>query len=262
MAKLLPKKILDSELLNKLVRYYRINPKDPAWNEDEFMEWECFSHPSLELHECNSRSKLPGGHTCEVCEHVVGRPCLISCDFQSFCLAVFAWRIGIGGEDFDEALHHNLYTLRVEELYDEVIKKFSMEEAVEGSSEVSVNNVGEEIMVDPDFVIPTETKERSMEDMKKAMESLEVPQEEAVCACSEGDGCSGCTVQETVPSTEELLTITEAAKEYGCTYANIYNYVKAGKLPSVQKGRRHLIDKATLLEFRDRPRSKKAKKSS
>ena len=240
MSKLLAKKVLDAEILNRVVKYYRINKEDMGWGDNEFANWECFSHPSLELHECNCRARLSGGHTCKRCDHVVGRSCLVSCDFQNFCLAVFAWRIGIGGEEFDEALCHNLYKLRAEELYDEVIKKFSTEAALEFpeiSTEIKEKLNVED--VDPDFEVQEES---SMGEVNQDMVVLTVPQDQE-------------------PELEDLLTIKEAAAMYGCTYANIYNYVNAGSLPSVLKGRRKFVQKGELLKFKDRPRSKKSKKN-
>jgi len=147
MAKLLPKRVLDEELLKELCKYYKINTSSEEWDPDEFLEWECFSHPSLQYHDCNSRAKLLGDHICTVCRHIPGRPCKNSCDFQHFCLAVFAWRLGIGGESLEDALHHNLYILDREGLYNEVIKKFSMEE-IEFDSEAEL----EPCVVDPDTV--------------------------------------------------------------------------------------------------------------
>ena len=118
---------------------------------------------------------------------------------------------------------------------DEVIKKFSMEAALE-FPEILV-----ECNVDPDFEIP---EENSMEEVNQDMAVLTVPQD-----------------QEPEPEQEDLLTIKEAAALYGCTYANIYNYVNGGSLPSVKKGRRKFVQKDELIKFKDRPRSKKSKKS-
>ena len=128
MTKVLSKQVLDEELLKELVKYYKINTSSEEWDDEKYLEWECFSHPNLQLHDCNYRSRLLGGHTCEYCNHSAERPCKYSCDFQHFCLAVFAWRLGIGGAEVKEAIKHNLYVLRKEELYSEVIKKLSMEE--------------------------------------------------------------------------------------------------------------------------------------
>lgn len=130
MSKLLPKKVLDQDILDQIMKYYKIQ-KAEDFDMSQFLEWECFSHPSLELHECNTRALRPGRHRCGFCDHVVGRPCKLSCDFQNACLAVYAWRLGIGGSDFQKAFKHNLYTLTPDELYDEVIKKFTGDEVIE-----------------------------------------------------------------------------------------------------------------------------------
>jgi excisionase family DNA binding protein len=248
MSKLLSKKVLDSEILEEVLKYYRVRREDLAISDDEFVDWECFSHPSLELHDCNCRARLPGGHACKSCNHVVGRSCAVSCDLQSFCLGVFAWRIGIGGEDFKEALRNNLYKLNAEELYAEVIKKFSEGDVPSDNPEdldTLVEEESEENDMDMDFEVQNNTEENSMEYVKQEMTELTVPTDVEVTQTQDQ---------------EDLLTIKEAAALYGCTYANIYNYVNAGSLPSVMKGRRKFVQKDELLKFKDRPRSRKSKK--
>ena len=218
--KLKPRKELTLELLAKAISYYKIKTSSP--DPSDLLEWECFSHPSLELHECNWRARLPGGHKCTYCDHVVGKPCPISCDFQVFCLAVFAWRLGVGGPDFDEALRHNLYDLSSEELYMEVVKRFS-----DGS--------------DVDDFLADGQQGDEQENVMGETEMNEFLNEK------------------TEERAEELLSIKEAAQWYGCTYANIYNYVKEGRLPSVAKGRRMFVKRADLEEFKSRPRTRKSK---
>ncbi|MDC1299906.1 helix-turn-helix domain-containing protein [bacterium] len=131
---MLPKKVLDQDTLDIIIKYYKIK-KSEDFDMSQLLEWECFSHPSLELHECNSRTLLPGRHRCTVCEHVVGRPCNLSCDFQTACLAAYAWRLGIGGSNFRKAFKHNLSKLTPKELYNAVIKKFTGEEVIELANE-------------------------------------------------------------------------------------------------------------------------------
>lgn len=206
MVKLLSKKILDEELLKELVKYYRINTSSEEWDSDKFVEWECFSHPSLNYHDCNYRSKLLGGHSCEFCNHLPERPCKYSCDFQHFCLAVFAWRLGIGGEDLNEALNNNLYILKREELFEEVVKVFSME-AIEDCESCEDYEATEE----EDFVEEVEVLEKK---------------------------------------DKKLLTVKEAADYYGCTYANIYNYIIGGKLPYVEDNGKKKVVKSDLEDFK------------
>lgn len=234
MAKLQPKKELDAEILKEIIKYYRINQDDPNWDPDDYLEWECFSHPSLELHECNCRSRLPGGHLCEHCDHIVGKPCAISCDFQNFCLAVFAWRMGIGGSDFQEAIKHNLYFLTPEQLYDEVIMKFSLED-VDLTDSISDESEHSIVNVDVDFI-------RTLEQEKSVAEKKEIKVKSS-----------------SIKSEDNLLSISEAAAVYGCTYANIYNYVKEGRLESIVKNRRMFVKREDLLDFKDKAR-KVAKK--
>lgn len=219
MAKLLPKKTLEGNLLKDLFEYYKIKNSTSA---SELEGWECFSHPSLQLHDCNSRARLLGGHLCAHCAHVPGKPCKLSCDIQHFCLAVFAWRLGIGGEILEEAIKHNLYKLTNDELYREVIKVFSLE----GIEEVSEEEIIDELLEEG------QNKESIMSELPKT------------------------EVVESIVQEEDLLTVKEAATIYGCSYANIYNYVKDGKLPSVKIGTKSRIRKSDLEEFRNRPRSR------
>jgi len=189
MAKLLPIVILDEEILKEIVRYYRINTKSEDWNPKEFIELECFSNPSLELHECNYRSKLLGGHDCKFCSHKFGKPCSMSCHLQTFCLAIYAQRMGIGGKEIEEAIENNLYKMKPEELYDAVIKKLAI-----GDSNVV------EVIEENDDV--------------------------------------------------ELFTISEAAKFCNCSYSNIYNSIKAGVLPNVEKDSRKFLKKKDIEVFK------------
>ena len=221
MPKSYPKVELSLEILDIMAKYYRMDPEDPGWNPEEYVDWECFSHPSLELHDCNIRSRLPGGHRCLHCDHIVGRQCPLSCEFQIFCLGVYAWRIGIGGRDLKKAIEHNLYKLRPEELYEEVIKKFSVGDPSSVEPEEPESLLDLEVPIDEDFEKPEE------EEPKKSK------------------------VRE---SKEDMLSISEAATLYGCTYANIYNYVKDGRIPSISKNRRMFVKREDLMEFRDRPR--------
>ena len=236
MVKLQPKKELDIEILKEIIKYYRIDKDDPSWDPEEFLEWECFSHPSLELHECNCRTRLPGGHLCQHCNHVVGKPCPISCDFQTFCLAVFAWRMGVGDPDFKKALKHNLYVLRPEELYDEVIKKFTLgdtyNEIAESTFQAEKSDEVEEVAIDDDFVEKISSKSTPQEGKVKEVPSL-VP---------------------LLNHSDDLLSIKEASTVYGCTYANIYNYIKGGRLPSISKNGKLFVNRANLMAFKDRSR--------
>jgi len=127
MAKLLPKVILDANLLNEIINYLKIDTTHPKWKASELLDLECFSHPGIETHDCNILAKLPGGHTCKKCNHTLGRFCEISCDIQAICWASFAYRLGIGGKKFEEAMKYNLYTLTTQELYDKVLEKFGKE---------------------------------------------------------------------------------------------------------------------------------------
>jgi len=238
MAKMLPKKVLDASLLKDLAKYYKIDTSSKSWDPEEFLEWECFSHPSLEYHDCNIRAKLLGGHSCKYCKHVPGRLCNVSCDFQHFCLAVYAWRLGIGGQDISEALNNNLYVLENEELYNEVIKKLSLD-ALEEVSECDV------------CACSAKTKEA-------AGASLVVDEDTDECEPQKAP-------EEPSEASDEVFTIKEAADYYGSSYCNLYNYVKQGRIPHELKktGKRNkvLIKKSDLDEFIAKPRKRRSKKN-
>jgi len=229
MAKLLPKKILDEEIAAKLASYYKLD--DRSFDSRDLLDWECFSHPSLELHECNSRSLLPGRHACKSCGNKPGKVCDISCDIQNFCLAVYAWRMGIGGEDFDAAMDNNLYKLRPEALYAKVIKTFSKEEL-------------EEVVVKNEIAIPAFVKDSEEEEPVELSSRNKRMSEAKNSALESKNG-------------DDLLTIQEAAEDYGCTYANIYNYVKNGRIPSLKDSGKVKVKRSALDLFKSRTHGKR-----
>lgn len=109
---------MSPDILKRIVAYYKLK-KDPFESPD-FKPCNLFSEPALEQHACNSRVMLPGNRQCSECRGNVDVPCAVSCDVQNFCLAVYAYRMGIGGEDFEKAIHRNLYKKTPDQLYDEV----------------------------------------------------------------------------------------------------------------------------------------------
>lgn len=238
MAKLLPKRMLDIELLEEAARFY--NLKVSKFKASDYVDWECFSHPSLELHECNSRAKLPGRHACKCCDNVVGKPCDISCDFQQFCLAVYAWRAGIGGADFRTALNNNLYVLDKEALYKEVTSKIAVEELDECDDCKPAKKATNK-----------ETNMQSNDEM--------VCTESVCCDACACEGCA-CKAEEASP---DLLTVSQAALYCGCTYANIYNHIKHGTIPAVAdpNGKKFRVMRADLDVFKntERKRGRKPK---
>lgn len=237
---MLPKKTLDKDLIEKLAEYYKYNfSKEDL---DRLNEWECFSHPSLELHDCNQRVLMPGGHKCSCCNNVLGRPCDISCDIQNFCLAAFAWRLGIGGEDFEEAMHSNLYGLKPNELYDLVTMKLSC-------GDEALPYIGKKL--------------KSSAAKKAAGTKAEVSMEEVNV-----DGTVEAPVKKTrktrtttkhdpkIVEGERFFTFAEAAALRGCTYGNIYMHVKKGKLATVELDGKKYISENVLSAFKMNRKSK------
>jgi hypothetical protein len=120
MSKIKPKVVLNELLLYKAMNYYKIRMTDEQMQSLKGLN--CFSDPSLELHECNSRSLLPGDRPCDFCKNNIDRPCDIACDFQNFCLAVYAWRLGLGGDNFNSALQGHLYKMTPDQLHEKVVE--------------------------------------------------------------------------------------------------------------------------------------------
>jgi excisionase family DNA binding protein len=229
MIKMLPKKLLDMDLLEELAKYYRINKKSEIWKPDDLLEWECFSDPSLQVHECNNRAPLRGGFKCNYCKNIPNRVCKDSCDFRTFCLAVFAWRLGIGDQDLKEALKHNLYVLTEKELYNAVIKKLANEDIVSENVLEDLNNIVDE----PEDIVQEVVKES-------------VPN---ACVCVETEEIEPVLPEVVEENKEDLLSISAAAEYYGCTYANIYNYIKSGRLKHVMDNNVVKVRKSDLDEF-------------
>jgi hypothetical protein len=89
--------VFDFDILKKAFEYYGLDYFEI--DRKKLLNWECFSNPSLEFHECNYRALLPGKKSCEHCSNIKGRPCEISCDFQDFCLATYLWRLDVKTKD-------------------------------------------------------------------------------------------------------------------------------------------------------------------
>lgn len=214
--------ILNKSLIDKAIKYYKYRFSEGTY--ERLNDWECFSDPSLELHDCNSRASLSGGRKCTSCDHEVDKACDITCDFQTFCLAAYAYRIGIGGEDIDKAFQRNLYKVTPDELFDEVITK------------LACDILPEETKVEEEP--PTESKEEK-EEMKKEREPK----------FSE--------------SGERLYTVAEAATAKGCKYINIYQNIKSGKIKCVvDQDEKVLIPESELTAFNLKTRAKRAKKDA
>lgn len=87
----------DFEVLQKAFDYYGLNYFEI--DRKKLLNWECFSNPSLEFHECNYRVLLPGRKQCEHCNNLKNKSCKISCDFQDFCFATYLWRLEVDTKD-------------------------------------------------------------------------------------------------------------------------------------------------------------------
>jgi hypothetical protein len=212
--------VFNDVLVQKLVEYYKLNEECVVRLRKRLADIDCFSKPDLSRHECNSRAPLLDKSPCTFCQNVSGRICVGSCDIQHFCLCVYAWRLGIGGAAFEEALSVNLEK-PAKALYEEV--------------GTLLNKGG----VD-DVVIVREAEEKEAE-----------PLAEVACLKEE--------VTETMEEDEEeiLYPISKAAAISGYSYPHLYSCVKRGELASTLIGGRLRIKKLDLEEFMLRPGSRK-----
>lgn len=227
-----PRMQLTRELINIALKYYKFK-----FNTSDYARWEnhgCFSQPSLELHECNARVKLPGKRECKFCKHNVDRPCDISCDFQTFCLAVYAWRLGIGGEDLHKAIQRNLYKITPDQLYDEVISKLV------GSS-LDVEPVVEEVEV--------------VESVVEEPVIPEQPEEESV-----GIDNNSITLPSSEVGKEKYYTIPEAAKALKKSLPYVYVLLRSGQLKEEKVGDKRMVTDESVREYNANSKRKRGKK--
>ncbi len=110
-----PKVLLDAEMLAAINKHYASRLKD------EVVGRECFSDPKLDSHVCNIY-KEPAGGACEHCGNRPGRFCQVTCHIYAFCLAAYAFRLGIGAPKSRRAkplpaIRHNLKKVTFKKLY-------------------------------------------------------------------------------------------------------------------------------------------------
>jgi excisionase family DNA binding protein len=225
---------LTRELINIALKYYKFK-----FNNSDYAKWEnhgCFSQPSLELHECNARVKLPGKRECKFCKHNIDRPCDISCDFQTFCLAVYAWRLGIGGEDLYKAVQRNLYKITPDQLYDEVISKLvgsSVEEMVAVESELESDPESE------DPVIP------------------EQPDGGDSVVSEVGIDNNSITLPSNEVGKDKYYTIPEAAKVLKKSLPYVYVLLRGGQLREEKFGEKRMVTDESVKEYIINSKSRK-----
>ena len=131
MQRTLPRVVLDSNIIKKVNKFY--DCKLPG----RYLYRSCFSAPELSDHRCNALAPVEGGKRCEHCGHVPGQACPVTCHIAKFCLAAYAYRLGIGGSSLDTALARNLNT-SYEVLYSSVQRSKVRQNARSESSEPEV----------------------------------------------------------------------------------------------------------------------------
>ena len=256
-----PKVTLDYNILKWLNEYYSY-----SLSAEANLEKECFSAPDLDLHCCCCYAKLPGDKTCK-CSHVPGRMCQITCIIYEFCLAAYAYRLGIGGDDQNTAIKENL-KLKYKDLYNKVqdILESMNSKGAESTRVMSSREIDGKLPPQSTIdKLAKEAEEKGEEDMSQVPENEVVPLVEGVVMeeapeepekpvepptmdATEIDA----HMEEVARETDPLLSIQEAADLYGCTYANISHKIKAGSLLVEMDGKQKKVRKSDVIRLSEK----------
>jgi len=239
MNRLKPRVPLDKNILERINEYY-------GWRLGHRVLYrECFSHPALDMHSCNPLARLEGGDKCSYCNHAPGGICKITCHVNRYCLAVFAFRLGLGGSDvFNKAMKTNL-GMSYQNLYKKVDALLNEVQADDGTAQDL-------------SAISTETTERNSSGKKKKKPAKKKPAKKKPKETFVDD------------KGRELVDIPEAAKLYGCSYHNMYVHVmereNLEKVPvpvGDKKGKpRVFVRKEDVLKMKEKKEKKKRKKGA
>jgi len=263
-GRLKPKVPLDSEMIQLINEYYSVKLNESCMLND------CFSHPDLESHICNVKTPVDGGKECQYCCNIPGRYCSITCHIHHFCLAVFAYRLGIGGDDLKKAIKYNtrkLSYLGLSEAVGKAIKNLDNDSTYEGNlaqdlSRLELENQ-EKIGKEEELKMSTSKKSTEKKPAEKPAEKKSTekkpaekkstekkPAEKKAKVEKKSEKKSEKKVKVDKKSEanlvsadgQELLTIRKAAKVYGCSYYNMYTHVKRGSIqPIDQNGNKYLV---------------------
>jgi len=227
---------LDKEMAERISKFYSVNLPDDA------IGVECFSHPSLTAHECNPAAKLAGGTECRFCQHIFERSCQITCNISRFCLVVFAYRIGLGGEDFGNAVEF-LGKMDYEKLYQNVqerladLEKHGPNAAVRGDLQLGIDYGKGNL---PKKLVKDSPKNALASSRAAAMKKNSLVKEPKI-ACGDGEEELG----------EDWLTISEAALIYKCSYVNLYSHISKGNLKCAKIRGVKRVRKADVLRLKE-----------
>lgn len=261
-----PRVILDYDILKWLNDYYSY-----TLTAEKHIEKECFSAPDLELHGCCIYAKLPGDKECDGCKHKAGRLCPITCIIHEFCLAAYAYRLGIGGDDQNKAIAENL-KLKYRDLYNKVQEVIGSMNGEESTRIMSVTEIDGKLP--PQSIID---KMANTAEEKEKSEMPQVPTEEVVPLVE------GVVMEETPEPTPEgntqldkeldeqleqeasdtdpLLTVKEASELWGCTYANICHKIKSGVLMVEMVNNKKKVRKSDILRLKDKADDRRGRKA-
>lgn len=223
-----PRVLLDRRMLDCLNNFYS------STLSDDYLNNECFSHPVLESHICNIKAPLDGGELCNYCKHIVGRRCNITCHIHHFCLSVFAYRLGIGGEDVYKAIKHNTTKLSFNKLQQVVMKALGVKDGEDENEDGEAQDINR-VEMKPDKT------EKIIKEIAENVKPKPKPK-----PASE-------PIVDSISSTlsDDLISVGEAAKLYGCSYFNMYSHIKRGNLKKIIQDSGHYVSKAAVMAMKE-----------
>ena len=219
---------LTREVYDIMRRFYSY-PLSEKW-----IDHECFSHPVMASHWCNPQAKKEGGELCGSCRHDPAMVCEITCHCHHVCLAAFGARLGLGGDQPVIAIMENL-KISYGELYglvQEALKAKPKKKVVEQKPE-------------PEPIVITAEPKPSK---KKAKTPDPEPTDEVI---------EDPEVFEAAREKGDLLSLSEAADAWGCSYVNVYNHTKKGNLTRVRYNNKNYVWQKDLDHFKPRLRTRK-----
>ncbi len=229
-VKIKPKVILDELILKLINKFYSSNLTS------EFLNNECFSHPVLDSHLCVIQVPVDGGKKCEYCNNIVGRRCPVTCDISHFCLAVFAYRLGIGGDDLEKAIHENIKKLSYSKLFSKIMNIAGPDAHEDGMAQ--------------DFNKVEMSKSKS-DVVNNNKDNKEVGEKD-----SRNNKNNIISESEILDDELDLIGITEAAKLYDCSYYNMYSHVKRGNLNKITRDKKHFVLRSDVLKMKSEKKGK------
>lgn len=236
--------LLDEKMLEVANKFYSSTLAENALNR------ECFSHPDMDSHICNPLARLDGGEECTYCDHMFRKRCYITCHIHRFCLAVYAFRLGIGDDDLWKAIKVNTTGTPYSKLHESVMEAIRVEPDEKVPECGEAQDIRAVKIADPESVtIATTTPSPGAQGLPVV--NTDTVEEEAV---------EDFVEEPPVPIDDtEYLTIQETADLFGCTPPNIHSYAARGRIEKLKVNGVVVVRKADALELRDNKGKRKKK---